>query len=234
VGVKNGINAFGSKNLIGSFAPPWAVVNDTTLLPTLADQDWRAGLSEAVKVALLKDPALLEDVERSSSLLLGRDLDTMERIVTRTADLHVAHIVQGGDPFELQRARPLDFGHWSAHRLEQMTGFRLSHGDAVAIGLLIDLQYAALSLGGCSTLVTRVADCLASLGFPLTSDAMGDEDRLLEGIERFREHLGGTLALTMVTRAGESSEIASIDVDLMRQAIRLTRGRCAKRQTRAG
>jgi hypothetical protein len=63
---------------------------------------------------------------------------------------------------------------------------------------------------------------------------MGDEDRLLEGIERFREHLGGTLALTMVTRAGESSEIASIDVDLMRQAIRLTRGRCAKRQTRAG
>jgi len=234
VGVKNGINAFGAKNLIGTFAPPWAVVNDAELLTSLAERDWRAGLSESLKVALLKDTALLDDVERSTDSLVSRDLETMERIVTRTADLHVAHIVQGGDPFEIQRARPLDFGHWSAHRLEQMTGFRLSHGDAVAIGLLIDLQYAALSLGGSASLVSRITDCLASLGFPLTSDAMGDEDRLLEGIERFREHLGGTLALTMVTEAGTSSEISSVDLEQMRQAIRLVRGRCEKRHTRAG
>jgi 3-dehydroquinate synthase len=234
VGVKNGINAFGAKNLIGTFAPPWAVVNDAELLPTLTDRDWRAGLSESLKVALLKSPDLLDDVEQSVKALMARDLKTMERIVTRTADLHVAHIVQGGDPFEIQRARPLDFGHWSAHRLEQMTGFRLSHGDAVAIGLLIDLQYAALSLGGSSSLVSRVTDCLASLGFPLTSDAMGDEDRLLEGIERFREHLGGILAITMVTEIGTSSEVSSIDLDQMRQAIRMVRGRCEKRQTRAG
>jgi 3-dehydroquinate synthase len=234
VGVKNGLNAFGAKNLVGSFAPPWAVVNDTMLLCTLSERDWRAGLSEAVKVALLKDPSLLDELERTSTALRGRDLDVMERIVTRTAELHVSHIVAGGDPFELERARPLDFGHWSAHQLEQMTGFGLSHGDAVAIGTLIDLQYAALMLGASAEIPQRAADCLESLGFPLHCDALGEEDRLLEGIERFREHLGGSLAITMVTIPGVSNEVSHIDLDCMRQAIRLTRRRGADRASRAG
>jgi 3-dehydroquinate synthase len=234
VGVKNGLNAFGAKNLVGTFAPPIAVVNDTLLLQSLAPEHWRAGLSEAVKVALLKDPALLSEVERTSAALRVRDLDVMERIVTRTAELHVAHIVQGGDPFETQRARPLDFGHWSAHQLEQMTGFRLSHGDAVAIGLMIDLQYAAIVLGGRADLPTRTADCLEAVGFPLTCDALGDEDRLLEGIERFREHLGGHLAITMVMEPGDSHEVGEIDTSAMRQAIRLVRQRGTKRAARAG
>ena len=234
VSVKNGINAFGAKNLIGTFAPPWAVINDATLLPTLDDVFWRGGLSEAVKVGLLKDPDLLTMIEESTSDLNNRDLDAMERIVTATANLHVNHIVSGGDPFESSRARPLDFGHWSAHQLEQMTGTRLSHGDAVGIGLLIDLQYAALELGASSALVNRVADCLASLGFPTHSDAMTDEDRLLEGIERFREHLGGKLAITMVTQPGRSMEIDQMDAHAVRQALRLVRSRGRERSLRAG
>lgn len=234
VGVKNGINAFGAKNLIGTFAPPWAVVNDATLLPTLTDRDWRAGLSEAIKVALLKDVSLLGEVEHAAVALRSRDLDVMERIITRTAELHVGHIVRGGDPFEIERARPLDFGHWSAHQLEQMTGFRLSHGDAVAIGLMIDLQYASLVLGGCQALVQRIAACLESLGFPLYCDAMNDQDRLIEGIERFREHLGGELALTMVTEPGASFEVHQIDLHAMRQAIELTLRRGEDHITRTG
>jgi 3-dehydroquinate synthase len=234
VGVKNGINAFGAKNLIGTFAPPWAVVNDATLLPTLSDRDWRAGLSEAIKVALLKDELLLLDIEHAAVALRTRDLDVMERITTQTADLHVAHIVHGGDPFETNRARPLDFGHWSAHQLEQMTGFRLSHGDAVAIGLMIDLQYAAIALGGSQSLVSRVASCLQSLGFPLCCDAMSDHDRLLDGLERFREHLGGTMAITMVTEPEQAHEVSVIDRDLMRQAIELTVRRGGEHMSRTG
>lgn len=234
VGVKNGINAFGAKNLIGTFAPPWAVVNDATLLPTLTDRDWRAGLSEAIKVALLKDESLLIDIEHAAVALQNRDLDVMERIATRTADLHVAHIVHGGDPFEISRARPLDFGHWSAHQLEQMTGFRLSHGDAVGIGLMIDLHYAALALGGSQSLVRRVASCLQSLGFPLCCDAMSDHDRLLDGLERFREHLGGAMAITMVTEPEHFQEVSSIDRDVMRQAIELTMRRGGEQMSRTG
>jgi 3-dehydroquinate synthase len=232
VGVKNGINALGAKNLIGTFAPPLAVVNDTMLLTTLAERDWRAGLSEAVKVGLLKQPTLLGDIEQSCQALCDRDLDAMERIVTATANLHVAHIVQGGDPFETCRARPLDFGHWSAHQLELMTGFRLSHGDAVAIGLMIDLQYAQLVRGDVSGPVTRVANCLESLGFPLHCDALGDEDRLLQGIERFREHLGGRLAITLVVEPGNPYEVDAIDDAAMRQAIRIIAQRGIDRVSR--
>jgi 3-dehydroquinate synthase len=232
VGVKNGINALGAKNLIGTFAPPLAVVNDTMLLTTLGERDWRAGLSEAVKVGLLKQPTLLEDIEQSCQALCARDLDAMERIVTATANLHVAHIVQGGDPFETCRARPLDFGHWSAHQLELMTGFRLSHGDAVAIGLMIDLQYAQLVRGDVSGPVTRVANCLESLGFPLHCDALGDEDRLLQGIERFREHLGGRLAITLVVEPGNPYEVDAIDDGAMRQAIRIIAQRGIDRVSR--
>ncbi|MCH2142968.1 MAG: 3-dehydroquinate synthase [Phycisphaerales bacterium] len=221
VGVKNGINALGAKNLIGTFAPPLAVINDSLLLTSLSETDWRAGLSEAVKVALLKAPDLLDTIEQRSLMLRGRDLDAMEDIVNTTADLHVAHIVQGGDPFESHRARPLDFGHWSAHQLELMTGFRLSHGDAVAIGLLIDLQYGQLLRGAHSELTRRIAACFEALGFPLQCDALGDEDRLLLGIERFREHLGGQLAITLVGEPGQPAEVDVIDESLMRQAIRL-------------
>ena len=234
VGVKNAINAFGVKNLIGTFAPPLAVVNDTTLLTSLSPRDWRAGLSESIKVGLLKDPALVNTIEASVPALLARDLDAMEAIVMRSADLHVAHIVHGGDPFEFHRARPLDFGHWSAHCLEHMTGFRLSHGDAVGIGMLIDLQYAALQEGRSNQMVQRISDCLGLLGFPLHCDAMGDEERLLEGLERFREHLGGPLAITLVHAPGVTQEVDVIDEDCMRQAIRLVARRGTQHASQAG
>ncbi len=232
VGVKNGINALGAKNLIGTFAPPIAVVNDALLLTSLSDRDWRAGLSESVKVALLKDPALLEKIEQRSLLLRARDLEAMEDIVNCTADLHVDHIVQGGDPFEADRARPLDFGHWSAHQLELMTGFRISHGDAVAIGMLIDLQYGQLLRGERGGLTGRAAACLEAVGFPLQCDALSDEDRLLLGIERFREHLGGQLAITLVEQPGHPYEVDTIDDTLMRQAIRLVAHRGADGRSR--
>ena len=89
VGVKNGINAFGKKNFVGSFAPPHAVVNDFDLLATLSDRDWRAGISEAVKVALLKDAAFFRWIEFHAGELEARSLRAMERLVHRSAELHL-------------------------------------------------------------------------------------------------------------------------------------------------
>lgn len=234
VGVKNGINAFGNKNFLGAFAPPWAVVNDTEFLTSLSDAHWRDGLTESIKVAMLQDPSLLELLDDSAVRLATRDLDAMEAVVMRTAELHVRHIVSGGDPFESRQARPLDFGHWSAHQLEQMTGFGLSHGEAVGIGILIDVQYAALIGLAPGELVTTVHECLDRLGLPCACDALGDEDRLLEGLERFREHLGGRLTITLVSDVGVPVDVHEIDEQAMRQAIRLVRRRHADQATRAG
>ena len=145
MGVKNGINAFGKKNYLGTFAPPFAVINDVAFLQTLPDRHWRAGVSEAIKAALIKDRAFFDFLESQAAALKARDLVAMEQVIRRCAVLHLSHIASGGDPFELGSSRPLDFGHWSAHKLEQLTDHRLGHGEAVAIGIALDTTYSYLA-----------------------------------------------------------------------------------------
>ena len=219
IGVKNGINAFGVKNFLGSFSPPLAVVNDLSLLDSLDDAHWRGGLSEAVKVALLKHPPLLDFIEDSATQLCSRDLEIMESIMLASARLHMDHIVHGGDPFENQNARPLDLGHRADHRIEAVSQWQIPHGDAVAIGLAIDLEYT-VKIGRLDEAVSnRVIRCLGSLGFLGTSDCLNDGEAILEGIEEFREHLGGRLTIPTIEAVGKLVELNEIDSSVMLNAI---------------
>jgi 3-dehydroquinate synthase len=135
VGVKNGVNFFGKKNWVGTFSIPYAVVNDFSFLATLPEREKRNGIIEGIKVALIRDAAFYHELEALAPDLAALQLPALERLVTRSAELHVEHIATGGDPFELGSARPLDFGHWAAHKLEQLSRFRITHGEAVAIAL---------------------------------------------------------------------------------------------------
>ena len=128
VGVKNGINAFGKKNFIGTFAPPFAVVNDFAFLQSLPDRDKRAGLAEAVKVACIRDAQFFHRLEADATRLAKFEEGPMRFVIHRSAELHLNHIAGGGDPFEFGSARPLDFGHWSAHKLEPLSDYRIRHG----------------------------------------------------------------------------------------------------------
>ncbi|MEL6742945.1 MAG: 3-dehydroquinate synthase, partial [Planctomycetota bacterium] len=120
IGVKNGVNHHNEKNWQGVFAVPTAVINDFSLLESLSDRDWRSGFSEAVKVALLKDAREFELLEKHADAIAHRSEAESQRSIIRSAELHWRHIVEGGDPFEDEVARPLDYGHWSAHRLERL------------------------------------------------------------------------------------------------------------------
>jgi 3-dehydroquinate synthase len=229
VGVKNGINAFGKKNFVGTFSPPWAVVNDESFLQTLSDRDWRCGVAEAVKVALLKSERFFEQIVETVPRLCLRDEQAVIPIVRRSAWLHLHHITDGGDPFELREARPLDFGHWSAHKLEQMTRFSLRHGEAVAIGIALDALYSAV-IGHLEwSDVKRIHDCLGGLGFALAHEALHDHERLLKGLDEFREHLGGRLTITLLAGIGHAVDVHEIDRTAMADAARhlATAGRSA-------
>lgn len=218
VGVKNAVNAFGTKNLIGTFAPPWAVVNDERLLRHLSDEHWRDGFSEAVKVALLKDAPFYHEIRANAARLRDRDMAAAIPVVRRSATHHLQHITGGGDPFEFRHARPLDFGHWAAHKLEQMTGFELSHGYAVSIGVVLDCLYAEL-IGEAETgLAEDVAGCLAAIGLPVWHPMLAQTGALLAGLEEFREHLGGMLTITMVRAPGDAFDVHEIDPDTMTRA----------------
>ncbi len=223
VGVKNGINAFGKKNYLGVFSPPWAVVNDEQLLTSLNQSDWISGFSEAVKVSLLKDAAFFAQIERDAHRIAGRDMAAATPVIRRSAQLHFEHITAGGDPFELTAARPLDFGHWAAHKLEAMTDYQLSHGHAVAIGMALDLTYGNRMGWLSDEELTRILACLENLGFTLHHPMMADSSALLAGLDEFREHLGGELTVPMIRTIGETFDVNEIHRDTMLAAMKTLR-----------
>ncbi len=224
VGVKNGIDAYGVKNFAGTFAPPFAVVNDFEFLKTLAPKYYIGGLAEAYKVALIRDRAFFEYLRAHAPRLRAGDPAPMEAAVRRAAVLHLEHIAGGGDPFEFGTARPLDFGHWSAHRLEVRSGYELGHGQAVSIGMALDCCYAAHI--GCLPAYERdvVLDALEETGLPIWSSLLerrsveGDLD-ILRGLEEFREHLGGQLTVTLPAPIGQRLEVHQFDHDALRTCI---------------
>ena len=228
VGVKNGINAFGSKNFIGAFMPPEAVINDFTFLRTLDDRDWRSGITEAIKVALIKDAGFFSEIRENAACLAPpvRDLPAMKRLIYRCAEMHAAHIAAYGDPFERGTSRPLDFGHWAAHKLESLTGYALRHGEAVAIGIALDSVYAHLCGRLDAADLEAILSTFEALGFWLYDERLRqrlDEpahpESLLHGLEAFREHLGGRLTIMLPTGIGRSVEVHDVDLDSYRKAV---------------
>ena len=227
VGVKNGINFFGKKNFIGTFAPAFAVLNDFKFLETLPDREWRGGIAEAVKVALIKDAEFFESIEDNAEKLAARDMAAMGELIHRCAQLHVRHICEGGDPFEMGSSRPLDFGHWSAHKLEQVTDYQLRHAEAVAIGLALDVTYSALQGWISEDDAQRVLRVLETVGFDLYAPELGAHpddldhaDSVFRGLREFREHLGGELTIQMLREIGEGFNVHQVDEELMMQAIK--------------
>lgn len=230
VGVKNGINAFGVKNLIGSFAPPFAVLNDSDFLRTLQPRDKIAGIAEAVKVALIRDRVFFEWLEARADALRACDSVAMARMIRRCAELHMRQIAQGGDPFESGSARPLDYGHWSAHKLEALTGHELRHGEAVAIGLALDTRYSVQTNMLEAGADERVHALLKRLGFHLWHPALEARDAqghwlLLRGLEEFREHLGGELTVTLLRDIGIGEEVHQMDLHEIHRALAWLRQR---------
>jgi len=220
MGVKNGINRFGKKNYVGAFAVPWAVLCDETYLTTLNSRDFRAGFSEAVKIACLRDASLLTQMERDAARIAAQDIRISMPTIIRCAQLHLEHITRGGDPFELREARPLDFGHWSAHKLESMSGFTLPHGEAVAIGIALDCAYAQRVGLLAADDAARVTACLRALHLPTWHPLLEDIDALLRGLEEFREHLGGVLTITQLKAIGQPTDVHEMDAIAIRAAAR--------------
>ncbi len=220
VGVKNGINYKGKKNFIGTFAPPVAVFNDDRFLATLSERDWRAGIAEAIKVGLIKDAGFYHWIEQNADQLIDRDRGTMNILIRQCAALHLQHIASG-DPFELGSSRPLDFGHWSAHKLEQLSEFKVLHGEAVAMGILLDTFYSALSGLLPMQKAERIIQLFIKLGFEITNpllDVQDENSEILKGLQEFREHLGGRLTVMLLSDIGIGEEVHDLDVALLKKA----------------
>jgi 3-dehydroquinate synthase len=224
VGVKNGVNHLGRKNFLGTFAPPFAVLNDSRFLEGLPRRDLIAGMAEAVKVALIRDAEFFCWLEANVPALRQGCPDLVAHLVRRAAELHLDHIARSGDPFEFGSARPLDFGHWAAHKLEVLSDHRLRHGEAVAIGMALDARYSAETGLLASGDLERVLATLEALGLRLWDEALQlrgarGRRRVLDGLAEFREHLGGELTVTLLERIGRGVEVHEVDEQIADGAI---------------
>ncbi|MBM1107852.1 3-dehydroquinate synthase [Aurantibacter crassamenti] len=221
VGVKNSFNSFGKKNFLGTFAPPYAIINDSHFLTTLEQRDWISGVAEAIKVALIKDKAFFEYIETNAIKLQERDMESMQYVIYKCAEMHMHHIAQGGDPFESGSSRPLDFGHWAAHKMEQITNYELRHGEAVAKGIALDVTYTQLLGLITESDLNRIITVMEQIGFDLAIpvETPSETDNLLKGLQEFQEHLGGDLCITLINGIGVKHDVNVIDIDKMKKAI---------------
>lgn len=233
VGIKNGLNVFGRKNFLGTFAPPHVVINDFELLATLATREKRSGYVEAVKVACLRDAEFFAELECQATALAAFEPEPMRRLIFRCAELHLDHIATSGDPFEFKSDRPLVFGHWAAYKLEQLSHFTRSHSEAVAVGIAMDVIYSRLSGLLDAASAERILNLLERLGFVLFADELLNIDTagltsILSGLEEFREHLGGELSITLLTGIGRSTQAHQMDPRFIAAAIAELRARAGK------
>lgn len=223
-GVKNGINYFGKKNFLGTFTPPVGVINDVEFLKTLPEPRLIDGFIEAIKVALIKDQDFFEYIEAQAPAILGRDFTVIRRVLEASARHHVLHIARSGDPFELSSSRPLDFGHWSAHKLEVLSDYALSHGEAVAIGIALDSIYSQKKGYLSQTNLQRILRLVQAFGFRIYDQSLSQltpdgQYEILLGLEEFREHMGGQLTIPLLRAIGDQFEVNDMDADLLVASI---------------
>ena len=198
VGGKNGVNLDGYKNMVGTFAQPEFVVCDVTLLRTLPDREFRAGLAEALKAGIIADPELFELLERNDFATLRRDESLLEEVVYRA--LKVKADIVARDERETGERRLLNLGHTLAHAIEKCCPSQLNHGEAVAVGMYMVAQ-AAVRMGLLADAdFRRIGSALTGLGFSL--DVPADISVLLSAVARDKKSSGDDVWLVLPEAIG--------------------------------
>lgn len=198
VGGKNGVNVDGYKNMAGTFTQPRFVVCDPGMLSTLSDREFRAGLAEVVKAAIIADAGLFARLEGATFQQLRTDTDLLTDVVS--AAIRVKADIVERDERESGERRKLNLGHTLAHAIEKCSN-RMNHGEAVAVGTAL-VADAAVKLGALQAADRdRIADVLRRLGFDLTPPV--DVKRLLKEVGKDKKNEQGVLRVVLPVRIGE-------------------------------
>jgi len=188
VGGKTGVDSTVSKNAFGAFWQPAAVYIDVETLKTLDDRQYRAGLVESVKHALLADSGYFDYLDANMPAILNRDLKVLQEIAYKNCRIKAAVVAE--DPTEMNKRRILNFGHTIGHAAESVSSFDLLHGEAVAIGIVgAELIARKLDLADANRL-DRIKKVLKKLGMPLKIPANLAKKDLIETMKCDKKAVG--------------------------------------------
>ena len=201
VGGKTGVDTPRGKNLVGAFHPPAAVIADPRTLKTLPEREYRAGLAEAVKHGLIADATYLAWIETNVDLIGSRDPAALVHLVRRSVEIKAG--VVSDDERESGRRAILNAGHTVAHALEQSSGYMISHGEAVALGLVAESSLAETVGIAAPGIGRRVSELLTRLRLPVRLPASIPPEHLLESMTRDKKNKKGEIHFALVARAGE-------------------------------
>lgn len=197
VGGKNGINVGGFKNMVGTFSQPQFVVCDASLLATLSVREFRAGVAEIIKTAILGDAELFEILENNTFDTLRNNNELLEDIITRCVRVKAEVVAE--DEREGGRRRILNLGHTIAHAIEKLSN-KMNHGEAVAIGLH-HITHSALAQKVISEGdAKRIFALIEQYGFDIELPV--ERKQLLKAIEGDKKRMGDTLHVILPTAIG--------------------------------
>lgn len=220
IGGKTGVNLPEGKNLVGSFYPPRLVITDPDLLRTLSDREFRGGLAEVIKHAIIADAPMFAILEKDLEKILRRDRQALGLLIPRNVEIK-ARVVRR-DEHESGLREILNFGHTFAHALESVTKYRrYQHGEAVAWGMI-----AAAFLGHeigltCAADVSRIAALIGRLG-PLPSWPSASPGTLLEAMRSDKKVRSGVLRFVLAPRIGEAHSCDTVPLRAVERVLHFT------------
>jgi len=200
VGGKTGVDTVAGKNLVGAFHPPAAVLIDVETLRTLPMAHRRAGLAEAIKHGVVADAAYFARVETLLPALLDGDASPMLELVARSVEIK-AEVVRA-DPRETGRRKTLNFGHTLGHAIEQASGYVLLHGEAVAIGMVLEARLAeriGVAARGTAREIERVVEGAA---LPSARPSSLSAQSVLDATRHDKKARAGAVAYALPARVG--------------------------------
>lgn len=204
VGIKQAVNAHGQKNLIGAFYPPLASINDYSFLQTLPADELASGMAEIVKMALIRDAALFEVIQKQGRELIfsrfSSPIGIGRKILLRSERLMMQELAP--NLFEEEHARLVDFGHTFSPVIEVCSGYQITHGQAVAIDMLLSISIAVARRIADADLFARLFVLLRKFGLPITSQSLPDGVTLFGAVNEAKRHRGGSLNLVTIQSPG--------------------------------
>ena len=212
IGGKTGVNLPEGKNLVGAFYQPCLVVVDPEALHSLSEREYRSGLYEVIKYAVIGDAPLFRYLESRLEALVGRERAALDYVIPRCIAAKAA--VVGRDERELGLREILNFGHTFAHALESLTRYRrYLHGEAVAWGMLGETELAHLQLGLSDADAERICALIARVG-GLPPLPRLSATRLITAMRSDKKARSGQLRFALPRRIGKG-EVVSVDSHLI-------------------